>query len=479
MAIKWTGAGGDNAATGDTRSERWRDLVNVNSGRAAGDEIRIVGPATYAGDNWVLNPTNSGTSGSKITLTAEPGQEIPEQYQYDGPLQMREENFKVAPIIIDGEGIRNVFQIGSVDHWRIKGIENRNAVSTACNASNKVGHELINVRLGDCGNHGVHMDGATDFLLEDVEIHDTITDAVKGSGGSGLVRCTIRKSYIHNIGDDMLAWYPQDTGADRGLVELNSFDHAFGTAAHEDGMVMRGATKIIIRNNIFSDASQLIYMSGGNGDEATFEDIWIHGNIFWSKDFLEDTEEGGDLIPIFIDSRSNRNDVIQRIYVFNNSFGVLGITSKAIHFLGDDQETTVANLFVRNNIYYDTRNDDDTKLATSTNSPYTAVSSFGYSCHYNLADSGETGSLEDTDPRFKGYVTLGARPYNFQLKSDSPCIGAGDPALTAIVPEISGGWNDMAGNFMPANGATMGALQFASRGRRSTERGMERGMRRR
>ena len=465
VATYWTGAGGNNGNDGLTRSTRWLDLTNVNAGgRSAGDVFNIIGPSTYAGAGWVLDPAVSGTSGSKMLLRAEPGQEIPQVYTT--PLTMKG-NGKAAPIVIDGEDTLPIIKLNVRDHWRIESVGLKQAVGIGVlSDGGRTGNEFYNLLVNDCLGSAFDIDESTDLRVENCHGQDNEGDFIKAQGASPWCkRLTVRLNYSNRNWDDFITLSTSDTGSDFSIIEMNRADYQFdrpvGDPFHSDGVEVANATRLIIRNNIISDFTIPVYLSGFSGQEQTLQDIWIYGNIFWNDRRF--SEAGKGMAPLFVDSRNNRNDTIERVHAFWNSYGFAGATDNAIAFTGDGSETTIADIVLRNELFFDCR-DDVTKQALDIGSDYTSGVDTDYHCYHRVSDTPEANSI-NTDPLLVSYTGKTSTPnFDFRLRDGSPCIGAGDPALTTSIPgfgtAIPTGYTDMAGTVRRLNGGDIGALEY-------------------
>lgn len=456
----------------------------INDGTAAAGDVLILADGTYAGANYIVAPTTSGTAGSKITLKAD----NPCTPIYTTPLTMKG-NGKTCSATIDGQDTRACITMGTQDHWRFEGFEVKQSSTIGIlSDGGRTGNEFYNLLVHDCDNSAFDIDQSTDHVIDNCEGYANERDFIKAQGASPWCkRLTVRMNWCHGNFDDFITLSTSDTGSDFTIIEMNRADYQFGLPVgdpfHSDGVEVANATRLIIRNNIISDFTIPINLSGFNGQEQTLQDVWVYGNIFWNDRRFSET--GSGMAPLFIDSRSDRNDIVQRVYVFWNSYGFAGANDNAVAWIGDGTETTIADNVIRNELFFDCR-DDATKKALDISATYTSGVSTDYHIYWNTSDTLEANSISG-DPLLVGYTGKTSAPnFNFAVRFDSPAIDAGDPALTTSISgfgtAIPTGYTDVAGTVRKLNGGTMGALEYAGSRllviEKSFPRGINRGINR-
>ncbi len=418
----------------------------INDGTTSAGDILILADGTYAGANYIITPTTSGTAGSKITLKAT----NPCTPLYTSPLTMVS---KTANSIIDGEGTRNVFNLGSVNHWRIEGIAGINSVGDTVQSLGRIGHQLSNVRIVDAGGNGGNFENATSYSVDNVEIDGAALTGLK-MGGTAPNYCSdvyVGYVYAHGVDKDGMKIFCSNTTGGN-IIEFCRLSNPVFGGDHEDGIVVGPTSNLQIRYSIIEGYTQLLPIGGSDGDEVTIEDLLILGNIFWN-----DGNWAGDSPAIFSDSRGNRTQTMQRIYVVRNTFGLLcrtGTTAAAITLASDGQEGALG-MIARDNAYVDVRG-LNTKSAYAADSEWDGNFLADYNLFHELVDSsGEANSLYDTDP-------LMVDPANgdFRPTAGSPLIDAGDPNLPTVVPSLPDPLFDITGRVRQRNGGTIGALDF-------------------
>jgi hypothetical protein len=363
-----------------TSSQPWKTIAKGANNAIAGDTV-IVCPGVYSER---LVPANSGSSGAMITFKAE----------------------TARTAILDGTGIANscVSLPESRAYIRVEGFELRN-FGWECVYSRGNNNQIVNNYIHNNGDQGINASG-TNILIENNEIAYNGTDSIL----IGADNLTIRGNNIHHNGKDGIFG-----GGSNWLVENNVFHDQFGGGAHEDAIQIEELTNSIIRNNIFHDFTQLLYLA--NYSQSTYENISIYGNIFYTDTY--NTQGGGEAPGIFIVA-GNDASILRNIDIHSNTFGWLGYPAIRIY---KNDLAQGSNIKIYDNIFYESGIDVGDNFADQVTS--------NYNLFYNASSLGNEGPNSIfADPQFVNYQKHSA--FDFHLKSTSPAINIGSQNLSTI-----------------------------------------------
>jgi hypothetical protein len=407
-----------------TEAQPWKSLAKAANTAQAGDTV-LVKAGTYS---EALRPANSGTTGNLITFKAYPGDECQGSYM---------EEKTNCQVKIDGGGIYGAgVDLRARQYIRIEGFEIANwagggvliddnlntLVLSGCEIVNNYIHSIGVAASGGVWDNtaGVQALYVQDLLVENNEIY---TIGGYGVYATESLDVVLRGNTIHYVGKDGI-----QTGSQRNpvpsniLVEFNRLYDSVHTYSHQDAMELWGGYDgMIIRYNIISDFTQLIYISNPDGDSLTFgqpdvQNVQIYGNVFYNNKYW--TQVGGETTGIFIDGRGVRHNRVRNISIHSNTFGWTGYA--AIWIFNED----IDGVKMRNNIFYEggySFSDGATNIDSDYNIFYDVPS-------YDKKYEGPHSVL-DTDPQFVDYRRHEA--WNFALLPTSPAIDSGDPQLGA------------------------------------------------
>ncbi|MHC4148426.1 MAG: LamG-like jellyroll fold domain-containing protein [Planctomycetota bacterium] len=438
-------AGNANDGNPGTEAQPWKSLAKAASTAQAGDTV-LVKAGTYS---ETLRPANSGTAGNFITFKAYPGDECQGGY-------MEEKTNSLVKIDAGGSYAAAV-DLQARRYIRIEGFEIANsaragvlvddsiqtAVFSGCEIVNNYIHSIGVAASGGLWDNTAGVKGlyVQNLLVENNEIYRI--------GGYGVyatesVDVVLRGNTIHYVGKDGI-----QTGSQRNpvpsniLIEFNKLYDSVHTYSHQDAMELWGGYDgMVIRYNIISDFTQLIYISNPNADSTTWGspdimNVQIYGNIFYNNKYW--TQAGGETTGIFIDGRGNRHNKVRNISIHSNTFGWTGYA--AIWILDED----IDGIKMRNNIFYEGGYSLDGGAANIDSN---------FNLFYNVPsyDMDEEGSqsMLNADPQFVDYRRHQA--WNFDLLPTSPAIDSGDPQLgTAFALPVD--FKDIGGTERPQGGA--------------------------
>jgi hypothetical protein len=433
---------GDDSNPG-TETQPWKTLAKACNTAQATDTV-LVRAGIY---NESLRPVNSGTSGSMITFKAYPGDNV----------------------VIDGQGA----QIPGVDfsygggrqYIRVEAFEIRNWQPGAgsggilFSGSGVEGIEMVNCDIHDNGIEGIALWAAKDSLIEGNHIHNNGGNGIAGGLGAPATNITIRGNRIHDNYDDGMKFVLEQSTIENNILGPGGYN----TPAHSDGISIEHMTNSTIRNNIIHDYTQLIYVSMYES-VGVVENLDIYGNIFYNNEYhLNSVPSGGTSPAIFFmpGIASSGPHYVKNISIHSNTFLWLGLPAIWI----GEKGIPVTNINIRNNIFFDS----DIYILTDP-----AEISSDYNLFFDSPDPGTatpwinegSHSIIGQDPLLADYERFVS--WDVHLKSTSPAIDAGDPALASVC-NLPTPFLDIDNNNRPQDGDgnsivvfDMGAYEYVS-----------------
>lgn len=409
-----------------TEAAPWKTLAKAASTAKAGQTV-LIKAGVY---NETLKPTASGTAGSLITFKAFPGDEC------KGAFAGTKSDCRV---VIDGQNSRsNGINASPRKYIRFEGLEIRNHTGdgvylqgyydTTCE-----GFEVVNNYIHHNKNDAITFRGnSRKTLIENNEIADNAQTGISFGGGSGH---TLRGNNIHYNGKDGIRG-----GGDSHLIEYNNMYDQFHTDLHPDGMDLGDMSNSILRYNTISDFTQLMYFHDYD-DGGGFINLQIYGNVFYTDRYW--TVNGGEAPGIFFDATFN-NSPLKNVKIHSNTFMWTGYNGILIY------GGSLSDVVICNNIFYDSGIDLDGRTS-------------GMKSDYNLffnsrKPAGEGPNSLISNPQFVNYVRH--QSWNVRLKSTSPAINKGDPALLTTMG-LNSDFVDIDGVKRPIGGrCDMGAYEY-------------------
>ncbi len=409
-----------------TEAAPWKTLAKAATTARAGQTV-LVKAGVY---NETLKPNGSGTAGNLITFKAFPGDEC------KGAFAGTKTDCRV---VIDGQNTRtNGINAYPRKFIRFEGFEIRNHTDdgvylqgyydTSCE-----GFEVVNNYVHHNKNDAISFRGnSRTTLVENNEITANSQTGISFGGGSGH---TLRGNNIHYNDKDGIRG-----GGDHHLIEYNKLYDQFHTDLHPDGMDLGDISDSILRHNTISDFTQLMYFhdyDNGGG----FVNLQIYGNVFYTDRYW--TLNGGEAPAIFMDATFN-NSPIKNVKIHSNTFIWTGYNG-VIMYGG-----AMSDVVICNNIFYDSGIDLDGR---------TAGLKSDYNLFYNSRKpAGEGPNSITSNPQLVNYVRH--QSWNVRLKSTSPAIDKGDPALLTVMG-LTSDFEDLDGVKRPNGLRTdMGAYEF-------------------
>ncbi len=403
----------------------WKTLSKAASTAQAGTTV-IVKAGTYY---ETLNPGYSGASGKWITFKSE----------------------TALGAILDGQNSRSsgVDLSAPRSYIRIEGFTIRNHKGDAVYMHDYYSrgadyNQVVNCDISYNAGDAVNARNTVGTLVEGCDIHDNTLTAVAMGGQYFSHDLVVRRTKIHYNGKDGI----QGSGYNM-LVEYNQMYDNSHTNSHQDAFDIETLDGATIRYNSISDFTQLIYGSLGNGPVNYWKDIKIYGNVFFNDKYANGGGYQGSsgTCPAFSIGTATSGHYLRNIDVFNNTFGYLGDGQKAIVVYGA-AGTTMDNIRIVNNIFYDCRGASGVAVDWTSNATNMVVD---YNCYYVVTPRvGYDAHSIQADPKFVNYARVGSAK-DFRLQSTSPCINAGDMALSSHA-NVPSPFIDMDGTSRPLGG---------------------------
>jgi parallel beta-helix repeat protein len=409
-----------------TEAAPWKTLAKAANAARAGQTVLVKAGLYYE----TLKPIASGTAGNLVTFKAFPGDEC------KGAFAGTKTDCRV---VIDGQNTRtNGINAYPRKFIRFEGFEIRNHTDDAVYLqgyydSSCEGFEVVNNYVHHNKNDAISFRGnSRTTLVENNEITANSQTGISFGGGSGH---TLRGNNIHYNNKDGMRG-----GGDHHVIEYNNLYDQFHTDLHPDGMDLGDLSDSILRHNTISDFTQLMYFhdyDNGGG----FINLQIYGNVFYTDRYW--TVNGGEAPAIFFDATFN-NSPIQNVKIHSNTFVWTGYNG-VIMYGGP-----LSDVVICNNIFYDSGIDLDGRTA--------GVKS-DYNLFYNSRKpAGEGPNSITSNPQFVNYVRH--QSWNVRLKSTSPAIDKGDPALLTVLG-LTSVFEDLDGVTRPTGlRSDMGAYEF-------------------
>lgn len=416
-----------NDANPGTLSAPWKTLVKAGASTHAGDTVYIRAGTYYE----TLQPLDSGTTDDPITFKAYPSDAC------RGAIGQP----KVAGscrVVIDGQLARQSgVSLGGHNYIRVEGFEIINHTEGGvanfsdwyATAPQTNGNQIVNNFIHNNAGDGVDTENSNGALIENNEIFANGLTAIRIGGQIGSTDITATGNNIHYNGKDGIQ------GSAAGfLFEGNKMYNQFHTTLHQDGFDIGKASNGIIRNNMVSDFTQLMYFPN---DSGSYENIQIYGNIMYTDRYS--TVNGSTAPGIFFDGHFT-SGMLTNISIHSNTFGWVGDKAVQIYSFG----SRASGLRIADNIFYDSAFDIDAgaqNLFVNNN------------LFYGVTPSGTNSVV--VDPQFVNYVRHSA--WDFRLKSTSPAIDKG--ALGSIIAPTN--FTDQWGTVRPQGVALdIGAYEY-------------------
>lgn len=409
-----------------TEAAPWKTLAKAANTARAGQTV-LVKAGVY---NETLKPAASGTAGNLITFKAYPGDEC------KGVFAGTKSDCRV---VIDGQNLRdNGINAAPRKFIRFEGFEIRNHADdgvylqgyydTTCE-----GFEVVNNFVHHNQNDAITFRGESrSTRIENNEITANSQTGISFGGGSGHI---LRGNNIHYNGKDGIRG-----GGDNHVIEFNKLYDQFHTDLHPDGMDLGDMSNSILRYNTIYDFTQLMYFhdfDNGGG----FINLQIYGNVFYTDRYW--TVNGGEAPAIFFDTTFHSSP-IKNVKIHSNTFLWSGYNG--IIMYGGPLDAVA----FYDNIFYDSGIDLDGRT--------TGLKS-DYNLFYNSRKpAGEGPNSMTANPQFVNYTRH--QSWNVRLKSTSPAINKGDPALLTTMG-LTGSFVDIDGVSRPHGlQCDMGAYEY-------------------
>jgi hypothetical protein len=187
----------------------------------------------------------------------------------------------------------------------------------------------------------------------------------------------------------------------------------FDSNEHQDGILFENVKHLIIRNNVISDFTQLIYTAGTSAGFYA-EDVQIYGNIMYNSRYY--SEWGGTTQCIYFDGMRMPGNTIKNISIHSNTCGWTGYAPIWIY---GELNTIISDVRITSNIFYD--KGPDVSGGTIT----------GLYSDYNLYFQGPKPGFEGihsitADPLLANYQGQSSTNFDFHLLPTSPAINSGN-----------------------------------------------------
>ncbi len=374
--------------------------VSDGTSLSAGDTVIFKGGISYYG---YMTCTASGTSGNRIT--------------YDGNSAG---TWGTGKAIIDGQDSRrDYFRIGTQDYITIKNIECTNLADGTAHTQgiwSSTGATYITIQncyIHDSKARGIYLSNASNVLIKDCEFsyHNTTNSFnYKVAFFDDNTDLTIEGCYIHHNGVGIVI-----AGATNVIIRYCLFSDNVTPGAHKDHFQIADATGVEVYCNMFEgdpDNVQSLSFTWGKYATGTLAEVWSNVVIG---------------VGTQIRVRNGANSPTSNIKVYNNSFYGWGgrgpwlTEGSAMTFINNATQVTSNQNF----------------LIIPAGCPYTgdrnyfygagglgfwtwAGSPIGSLSAWKIA-SGEDANSNFDDPE---YNSPASPTYNLSLQDGSPCIGA-------------------------------------------------------
>jgi hypothetical protein len=399
---------------------------------------------------------NSGTSGNLITYQAYPG----ETPIFDG----------------DNGTIWDIVHTNLQDYIVVDGIHATGAASSGIVI---VGGSYVTVKNCHCYDNSVapsgnsagiqiiaHMPDYTRYpcdnlLFEDNTCHGNVYGIV-GTADPDIAGCTIRGNYIYrNDGDGI-----EGLGGSNHTIEFNRIYDHWGSHGDSINYAYDCTGDLIIRYNRFRNSSQCINIVLDH--PGNMGNVYVYGNLLW----IDPAAWAPDPKPASLDYNKGMNiGSPQTNHLFVGEIHVFSNTTSGRYFGAILSDATTGNVSgpvkVYNNVWHDCATAIQAHFSGSTSYQADYNDYEGNSTDIQYWDSGwswrslasfqaayptlEQNSIS-SDPLF-----VDEAGFDFRLQSGSPCIGAGDPALTSNVT-VPATFVDIDGATRTKDGGAMGAF---------------------
>ena len=384
----------DNAVTGANNgtswANAWTDFSRISWGSVkAGDIVYISGGTSSQTYNQTLTIGSSGTSANRITIKV--GQDIGHN----------------GKVIIDAQNTRNVcVEMQGNDYVTISGnngmgltnlvLKNAGSVSSSDrysgaainSASSPTGDTIEYVEVADC-NNGFNLHGGSGNVVRFCYLHGIRGDRGIIMGGADIYddcqiyNCTIQLNYP----SDYSGYGPDGIQGGSGItVHDCRIYSAIGpiiglpsSSQHMDGCQTIG-NHWKIYNCVIQDMGNAVIEGGSVG--SSWNSYLIYNNIFTVTD-----NDSSDLRRGFEFSPNSSIDAVRDIYVLNNTF--VDLSFRAFWWGSwSDQNPSVSNVVIQNNIFYNCGWHDNVLLNFE---PSTRATQGDYQIDYNEVNAGRKG----------------------------------------------------------------------------------------
>jgi len=424
-----------------TEAHPWKTLTKAGNTAVAGDTV-LAKAGTYTNK---LYPINSGAQGSLITF---------KNYPSESP-------------VIDGQGASttgvDLSYNNGRDYIRIEGFKITGwnyggfSFSTNYGATSAENIEIVNCDIYGNNGPGMWVHGQN-TLIENNHIYNNGESAILiGMTGIPSINITVRGNNVHDNYDDGMK-----PCVEQSIIENNTFGPGgYNTPAHSDGIQIEHMANSIIRNNVFRDYTQMIYISLYEY-VGYVDNLEIYGNVFYNNVYYSSTS--GTTPGIFIISGGALSGrYVNNVDIHSNTFLWTGLPAVWIMQTG----SPVTGITIRNNIFFDTylntegvnpaEIDSDYNLFFDTPNDPTGVIARHLTDGVAWVNEG-SHSIIGQDPNFVNYTVF--QSWDVHLNSTSPAKNAGDPAL-ATVFNLPTPFQDIDGNARPqGSGYDIGAYEY-------------------